>query len=86
MVKNPTANAIVEGLHCIMGDMLHVQIASKHEHDDPIQDYLSAAAYAYGIRATVHGTTLHSPGQLVFNKDMILRSHVETNVELIQAR
>jgi len=83
-VKNPTANAIVEQLHCIMGDMLHVQIASRHAHDDPVRDYLSAAAY--GIRATVHGTTLYSPGQVVFNKDMIVQSHVETNVELIRAR
>jgi hypothetical protein len=45
---------------------------------------LSAAAY--GIRATVHGTTLQTPGQLVFHKDMILRSHIETNIELIRAR
>ena len=83
-VKNPTANAIVERLHRIMGDMLCVQLATQHEHEDPIRDMLSAAAY--GIRATVHGTTLCTPGQLVFQKDMILRTHVEANIEFVRER
>jgi len=67
-----------------MQDMLRVQLVTQHEHDDPVQSMLSAAAY--GLRATVHGTTLATPGQLVFNKDMILRSHMETNLELVRQR
>ena len=71
-------------MHRIMGDMVRVQLASRHEHEDPIKDMLSAAAY--GIRATVHGTTGYSPAQMVFSKDMILRTHVEANLKLVLGR
>ena len=67
-----------------MGDMIRVQLTQQHEHDDPIQDIFTAAAY--GIRATVHGTTLFTPGQIVFNKDMILRTNILVNTELIRQR
>jgi transposase InsO family protein len=83
-VRNPRANAIVERLHRIMGDMLRVQLTTRHELDDPIREILSAAAY--GIRATVHGTTQYTPAQLVFSKDMILRTTMEANMELVRQR
>ena len=83
-VKNPRANAIVERLHKIMGDMLRVQLVSKGQHNQPIKSMLSAAAY--GIRAAVHGVTQYTPGQLVFGKDMILRSTMEANLELVRQR
>ena len=67
-----------------MGDMIRVQLTQQHEHDDPLRDIFSAAAY--GIRATVHGTTLFTPGQLVFNKDMILRTNILVNTELVRQR
>jgi len=53
--KNPRANAIVERMHRVLGDMLRVQLVKHHEKDDPIKDLTSAAAYA--MRATVHGVT-----------------------------
>jgi len=55
-----------------------------HEKDDPIKDVASAAAYA--MRATVHEVTKYTPSQLVFAKDMILRTIVEANVELARQR
>ena len=58
--------------------------APYYEIDDPLRDLLSAAAY--GIRATVHGTTLFTPGQLVFSKDMILRTHIDADYEFIRRR
>jgi hypothetical protein len=82
--KNPRANAIVERMHRVMGDMLRVQLASKHPSEDIVRELTSAVAYA--IRATVHGVTGYSPGQLVFSKDMILRTHVEANMELVRQR
>jgi len=87
-VKNPRANSICERSHFILGDMIRCQIASplvlKHASDDPIQETLSAAAY--GIRATVHGTTGHSPAQLVFNRDLILRTKIEADLDLVRRR
>lgn len=83
-VKNPRANAIVERMHQVLGDMIRVQLLRRHQKDDPIKDMCSAAAYA--IRSTVHGTTLYTPGQLVFSKDMILRSSMIANMELVRKR
>ena len=58
-------------MHSVLGNMLRVQLATQHLHDDPIKDLTSAVAYA--IRATVHGATKYMPSQLVYyNKDMIL--------------
>ena len=74
----------MERMHKILGDMLRVQLASKHSKEDPVKDLLSAAAYA--LRSTVHGVTQMTPGQLVFRKDMILRTRIEVNVELIRQR
>ena len=83
-VKNPRANAIVERMHQILGTMIRAQLVKHHPKDDPIADLCSAAAYA--IRSTVHGTTQYTPGQLVFNKDMILRTNIQANVELVRHR
>lgn len=83
-VKNPRANAIVERMHKVLADMLRVQLASRHPKDDPIRDLTSAAAYA--LRSTVHGTTRHTPGQLVYGKDMILRTTMTANLELVRQR
>jgi len=69
-------------MHKVLGDMIRIQLTSKHKHDDPIKDMTSAAAYA--IRATVHGTTKHTPSQLVYAKDMILRTKMEANVEHVR--
>jgi transposase InsO family protein len=82
--KNPRANAIVERMHLVLGDMLRVQLAKQHDHDRPIEDMTSAAAYA--IRATVHGTTKYSPAQLIYKKDLILRTRVEAETELVRQR
>jgi len=64
--------------------MLSVQLVKCHEKDDPIKDLTSAAACA--MRATVHGVTKCALSQLVFAKDMILRSTVEANGELGRQR
>jgi len=82
--KNPRANAIVEGMHRVLGDMLRVQLVKYHEKDDPIKDLTSAAAYV--MRATIHGVTKYTPSQLVFAKDMILRTTMGANVELARQR
>jgi len=82
--KHPRANAIVERMPRVLNDMPRVQLVKCHEEDDPIKDLTSAVAFA--MRATVHGVTKHTPSQLVFAKDMILRTTVEANVELARQR
>jgi hypothetical protein len=44
------------------------------------------SAVAYGVRASVHGTTQYTPAQLTFRKDMVLRTNIEANMELIRQR
>ena len=83
-VKNPRANAIVERMHQVLGDMLRCQLASKHPKEDVVEELTSAAAF--GMRATVHGVTKFTPAQLVFNKDLLLRTNMEANVELVRQR
>ena len=83
-VKNPRANAIVERMHKTLGDMLRCQLASKHPKENVVEELTSAAAF--GLQATVHGTTKFTPAQLVFNKDMLLQTNMEANVELVQQR
>ncbi len=83
-VKNPQANAIVERMHRVLGDMLRVQLTTKHKNENVIKDLTSAAAY--GIRATVHGVTRYSPAQLVYSKDMILQTNMIADVELVRQR
>lgn len=83
-MKNPRANAIVERMHFTLGNKLRAQLASKHKYDNPVREIISAATY--GIRATVHGVTVFSPGQLVFGRDMILQTNIETDMELVRQR
>ena len=83
-VKNPRANAIVETMHRTLGNMIRAQLYKLHPRDDPIYDLCAAAAY--GIRSTVHGVNGFSPGQIVFGKDMLLRTQMEADIELIRAR
>jgi len=44
--KNPRANAVVERMHRVLGDMLRAQLVKHHEKDDPIKDFASASACA----------------------------------------
>ena len=82
--KNPRANSIVERLHFTMGNKLRAQLASDHKHHDPIKEVLAAATY--GVRAAVHSVTGFTPGELVFKRDMLFRTLVEADMELVKAR
>ena len=70
-VRNPQANAIVERVHQIMGNMIRTFVL--HEGTQP-QDAIPGifAAIAFGIRSTIHTTTKATPMQLVFGRDSIM--------------
>ena len=71
-IKNPQANAILERIHQVIGNMVRTYNLQEIylDEDNPWGGILSAVAFA--VRSTYH-TTLHAtPGQLVFGRDMIL--------------
>jgi hypothetical protein len=65
---NPQSNGIMERVHTALNNMLRTHCFSETEMDteDPWTDILSSTA-------TCHGTLEATPGQLVFNRDMVLR-------------
>ena len=78
---NPQSNAISERIHQISADCLRtfeMEDMDVNAGDaDPFQKYLSEAACA--IRCGFHATHGHSPGELVFGRNMFLP--VETSVD-----
>jgi len=70
-VRNPQANAIVERVHQVIGNMIRTfELENNYlDENDPWGGILSATAFA--VRSTYHTTLQASPGQLVFGRDMI---------------
>ena len=69
---NPQGNSIVERVHQVINDMFRTFELENQQLDskEPWNRFLSATAFA--IRSTFHTTLGATPGQLVFNRDMIL--------------
>ena len=78
-VKNPQANAPVERIHQIVTQMLLAKDLSNRvfDHIDPWGDILSSIAWA--IRASYHSTLEATPGQLIYQRDMILNMSYVAN-------
>ena len=85
-VRNPQANAIVERVHQVIGNIIRTfELESNYmDDDDPWKGILSATAFA--VRSTFHTTLQNTPGQLVFGRDMILNVKHEANWEYIRQR
>ena len=83
-VRNPQANAIVERVHQVIGNIIRTfELESNYmDDDDPWKGILSATAFA--VRSTFHTTLQNTPGQLVFGRDMILNVKHEANWEYIR--
>jgi len=69
---NPQANAIIERVHQVIGNMISTFDLEENnlDEDDPWAGILAATAYA--IQCTYHTTLQATPGQLVFGRDLIL--------------
>ena len=78
-VYNPQGNSMVERIHLTLGNMLRTFELDKQELDenDPWSMFLNSAAWA--LRSTYHTVLDATPGQLVFNRDMILPIEFKTN-------
>jgi transposase InsO family protein len=85
-VTNPQANAIVERLHQVIGNIIRTfELESKHlNEDDPWKGILSATAFA--VRSTFHASLQSTPGQLVFGSDTIFNIQHIANCEFIKQR
>ena len=66
-IKNPQANAILERVHQVLGDMLCTKNLQSYDFDDidPWGELLASVAWA--IHSTHHTTLQASPAQLVFS-------------------
>ena len=84
--RNPQANAIVERVHQVIGNIVRTFELQENylDEDDPWAGILAATAFA--IRSTYHTTLQKSPGQLVFGRDMIFNIQHTANWEYIRAR
>ena len=85
-VRNPQANAIVERVHQVIGNIIRTFELESNYLDDanPWKGILSATAFA--VRSTFHTTLQNTPGQLVFGRDMIFNIKHEANWEFIRQR
>jgi hypothetical protein len=85
-VRNPQANAIIERIHQVLGNLIRTFDNEERTIDrsDPWTGVLSAAAFA--IRSTYHTTLQATPGQLVYGRDMIFNIKHEANWKAIVDR
>ncbi len=85
-VRNPQANAIVERVHQVIGNIIRTfELENNYlDDEDPWKGVLSATAFA--VRSTFHTTLRQSPGQLVFGRDMIFNIKHVANWEYIRQR
>jgi hypothetical protein len=85
-VRNPQANAIVERVHQVIGNIIRTfELEDNYlDEEDPWKGILSATAFA--ICSTFHTTLNHTPGQLVFGRDMIFNIKHKANWEFIRQK
>ena len=74
-VKNTRSNSFVERLHLSMGYMLRTsQFFIGECWMDEQKRVLQSVVWT--IRSTINSTTNHTPGQLAFDRDMVMQTNV----------
>jgi transposase InsO family protein len=76
---NPQSNGVIERIHQVVGNSLRtfqLEAATLNE-EDPWSLHLALVAWA--IRSTYHTVLDASPGQLVFDRDMVLPIQFEAD-------
>ena len=84
--RNPQANAIVEHVHQVIGNMIR---ATEVQGQSDLDEYGwrgILAAVRQAVRSTVHTTTRATPTQLVFGRDAILNVSFEADWQYIKDR
>ena len=71
--RNPQANAIIERIHQVVGNMIRTRdVRSKHDLDEDFGWTGILSAVRRAINSLVHTTTRATPTQLVFGRDALL--------------
>ncbi len=83
-VRNPQANAIVEQIHQVIGNIIRtLELESNYlDEEDPWMGILATTMFA--VRSTYHTTLKKTPGQLVFGRDMIFNIQHVANWKFIR--
>jgi transposase InsO family protein len=82
MTRNPQANAIIERVHQIIGNIIRTFSVQTMDSNNPWTGMLAAAMFA--VRATHHTALQTSPMQLAFGRDAILNIKHMSNWEHIR--
>ena len=83
--RNLQANVILERIHQIIGNVVHIFKVQKMVLEDDDLGTGNLASTMLAIHATVHTHTQHSPTQLVFGRDSILNTRHEADWQLIKS-
>ena len=70
-IKNPQANAVLERIHAVLGDMMRTSSLDNSDTATPqmVDEFLTNVAWA--IRSTYHTVLRTTPGAAVFGRDML---------------
>ena len=85
-VKNPQSNGLHERIHLVICEMLRVQslyVPKESTAEKEINRILQCTSWA--MRTTPNMITKYSPGNIVFDRDMIFHKTVVANWELIKS-
>ena len=89
---NPQANAVVERIHQVIGNMIRTMnledmYLASHLLPPPYDPFCGViAAIAYAIRSSWHSTCKATPGQLVFGRDMAINVRHAADFAQVQQR
>ena len=85
--RNPQANAIIERIHQVVGDMIRTRdVRSKHDLDDDFGWTGILSAVRRAVNSLVHTTTRATPTQLVFGRDALLNISFVADWQYIKER
>lgn len=85
---NPQANAVVERIHQVIGNMIRtMNLEDMCLLPPPYDPFCGVtAAIAYAIRSSWHSTCKATPGQLVFGRDMAINVRHAADFAQVQQR
>ncbi len=70
-VKNPQANAILDRIHAVLGNMLHTSKLNMAKMVKPSNIDLFLLDAAWAVCSTYHTVLKASPGAAIFGQDML---------------